>query len=88
MEVGKNVGAYIDGSGTMGIARQGITGEGHDGHMFPRLRPSEVLVFNSMELLRVLSQRAAKRVPESSTIAVYNKRMTPMKIFYTTGDRK
>ena len=88
LEVGKNVGAFIGGSGTMGIAKQGITGEGHDGHMFPRLRPSEVLVFNSMELLRVLSQRAAKRVPESSTIAVYNKRMIPMKVFYTTGDGK
>ena len=88
LEVGKNVGAFIGGSGTMGIAKQGITGEGHDGHMFPRLRPSEVLVFNSMELLRVLSQRAAERVPESSTIAVYNKRMIPMKVFYTTGDGK
>ena len=28
LEVGKNIGAFIGGSGTMGIAKQGITGEG------------------------------------------------------------
>ena len=59
--------------GQLKPGKKGITGKGQLGHVFPRVAPEEVPLFNQLEIQRVKGN-------SSETIGKFNRRMDPMKI--------